>query len=109
MIGGSYGAGNYSMCGRAYSPAFLFSWPNSRISVMGGAQAAGVLAQARPGLRPKLDAHACRALYASAAVIPIITIPIHQYSQQPAARGHRAFHAEPMPWGRQMPVCMDEP
>ena len=45
IIGGSYGAGNYSMCGRAYSPHFLFTWPNSRISVMGGAQAAGVLAQ----------------------------------------------------------------
>ena len=47
IIGGSHGAGNYSMCGRAFSPAFLFSWPNSRISVMGGAQAAGVLAQVR--------------------------------------------------------------
>jgi 3-methylcrotonyl-CoA carboxylase beta subunit len=45
MIGGSFGAGNYAMCGRAYSPRFLFSWPNSRISVMGGEQAASVLAQ----------------------------------------------------------------
>ncbi|XP_015607132.1 methylcrotonoyl-CoA carboxylase beta chain, mitochondrial [Cephus cinctus] len=45
IIGGSYGAGNYGMCGRAYSPRFLYSWPNSRISVMGGEQAAGVLAQ----------------------------------------------------------------
>lgn len=44
MIGGSFGAGNYGMCGRAYGPRFLFSWPNSRISVMGGEQAAGVLA-----------------------------------------------------------------
>lgn len=44
MIGGSFGAGNYGMCGRAYSPRFLFSWPNSRISVMGGEQAASVLA-----------------------------------------------------------------
>ena len=44
IIGGSYGAGNYGMCGRAYSPRFLFSWPNSRISVMGGEQAASVLA-----------------------------------------------------------------
>jgi 3-methylcrotonyl-CoA carboxylase beta subunit len=44
MIGGSFGAGNYSMCGRAYSPRFLWSWPASRISVMGGAQAASVLA-----------------------------------------------------------------
>ncbi|WP_336645446.1 carboxyl transferase domain-containing protein [Microbacterium sp. USHLN186] len=43
IIGGSFGAGNYSMCGRAYSPRFLWSWPASRISVMGGAQAASVL------------------------------------------------------------------
>jgi 3-methylcrotonyl-CoA carboxylase beta subunit len=47
VIGGSYGAGNYGMCGRAYSPRFMFSWPNSRISVMGGEQAASVLAQVR--------------------------------------------------------------
>jgi 3-methylcrotonyl-CoA carboxylase beta subunit len=44
LVGGSFGAGNYGMAGRAYSPRFLWSWPNSRISVMGGAQAAGVLA-----------------------------------------------------------------
>jgi acetyl-CoA carboxylase carboxyltransferase component len=44
VIGGSYGAGNYAMCGRAYDPRFLFMWPNARISVMGGEQAANVLA-----------------------------------------------------------------
>ena len=44
IIGGSFGAGNYGMCGRAYSPRFLFTWPNARISVMGGEQAASVLA-----------------------------------------------------------------
>ena len=44
IVGGSYGAGNYGMCGRAYNPRFLWSWPNSRISVMGGEQAASVLA-----------------------------------------------------------------
>lgn len=44
LIGGSFGAGNYGMCGRAYQPRFLFSWPNARISVMGGDQAAAVLA-----------------------------------------------------------------
>ena len=44
IIGGSYGAGNYAMCGRAYSPRFLFQWPNARVSVMGGEQAASVLA-----------------------------------------------------------------
>ncbi|MGD3920381.1 carboxyl transferase domain-containing protein, partial [Xanthomonas citri pv. citri] len=43
VVGGSFGAGNYSMCGRAYSPRFLFIWPNARISVMGGPQAASVL------------------------------------------------------------------
>ncbi len=47
LIGGSYGAGNYGMCGRAYDPRFLFMWPNARISVMGGEQAAGVLAQVK--------------------------------------------------------------
>jgi 3-methylcrotonyl-CoA carboxylase beta subunit len=45
IIGGSFGAGNYGMCGRAYDPRFMFMWPNARISVMGGEQAAGVLAQ----------------------------------------------------------------
>ena len=47
VIGGSYGAGNYGMCGRAYSPRFLWMWPNARISVMGGEQASMVLAQVR--------------------------------------------------------------
>lgn len=45
LIGGSFGAGNYGMCGRAYDPRFLFMWPNARISVMGGEQAAGVMMQ----------------------------------------------------------------
>lgn len=45
IVGGSFGAGNYAMCGRAYEPRFLWSWPNARISVMGGEQAANVLAQ----------------------------------------------------------------
>ena len=53
VIGGSYGAGNYSMCGRAYSPRFLWMWPNARISVMGGEQAAAVLATVR---RDQLEA-----------------------------------------------------
>jgi 3-methylcrotonyl-CoA carboxylase beta subunit len=47
IIGGSFGAGNYAMCGRAYDPRFVWSWPNSRISVMGGEQAANVLAEVR--------------------------------------------------------------
>ena len=47
IVGGSYGAGNYGMCGRAFGPRFLFTWPNARISVMGGEQAASVLATVR--------------------------------------------------------------
>ncbi|HCI47930.1 MAG TPA: methylcrotonoyl-CoA carboxylase, partial [Rhodospirillaceae bacterium] len=47
VIGGSFGAGNYGMCGRAYQPRLMFMWPNARISVMGGEQAATVLAQVR--------------------------------------------------------------
>ncbi|PNU20190.1 methylcrotonoyl-CoA carboxylase [Geothermobacter hydrogeniphilus] len=54
LIGGSFGAGNYGMCGRAYSPRMLWMWPNARISVMGGEQAAGVLAQVkRDGLEAR--------------------------------------------------------
>jgi 3-methylcrotonyl-CoA carboxylase beta subunit len=47
ILGGSFGAGNYGMCGRAYGPRFVFMWPNARISVMGGEQAARVLATVR--------------------------------------------------------------
>ncbi len=55
IIGGSFGAGNYGMCGRAYSPRFLWMWPNARISVMGGEQAASVLAQVRRDSRARRD------------------------------------------------------
>jgi 3-methylcrotonyl-CoA carboxylase beta subunit len=65
IIGGSYGAGNYGMCGRGYSPRFLWMWPNARISVMGGEQAAAVLStvrrdsvEARGGQWPKDDEEA---------------------------------------------------
>ncbi|KGJ97114.1 carboxyl transferase domain-containing protein [Colwellia psychrerythraea] len=54
LIGGSFGAGNYGMCGRAYDPRFLFMWPNARISVMGGEQAAGVMAQVTRDKKAKL-------------------------------------------------------
>ena len=47
VVGGSFGAGNYGMCGRAYSPRLMFMWPNARIAVMGGDQAAGVLSSVR--------------------------------------------------------------
>jgi 3-methylcrotonyl-CoA carboxylase beta subunit len=54
IVGGSFGAGNYAMCGRAYDPRFLWSWPNARISVMGGEQAANVLAQVNRDKHAKL-------------------------------------------------------
>lgn len=53
VVGASYGAGNYGMCGRAYSPHFLFMWPNARIAVMGPPQAAGVLAQVEEAKRKR--------------------------------------------------------
>ncbi|HEX7054620.1 MAG TPA: carboxyl transferase domain-containing protein [Burkholderiales bacterium] len=53
IVGGSFGAGNYGMCGRAYSPRFLWMWPNARISIMGGQQAASVLATVRGGFPSK--------------------------------------------------------
>jgi 3-methylcrotonyl-CoA carboxylase beta subunit len=57
IIGGSYGAGNYGMCGRAYGPRFMFTWPNARISVMGGEQASSVLAQVkRDGMEARGEA-----------------------------------------------------
>ena len=77
IVGGSFGAGNYGMCGRAYEPDFLFSWPNSRISVMGGEQAAGVLVQVR---RDKLAAEGKSVSEQEAEAIraPVIA----QYEQQ---------------------------
>jgi 3-methylcrotonyl-CoA carboxylase beta subunit len=64
IIGGSFGAGNYSMCGRAYSPRFLFMWPNARISVMGGEQAATVLAAVRGAGDPESDGAAAERIRA---------------------------------------------
>lgn len=61
VIGGSFGAGNYGMCGRAYDPRFLWMWPNARISVMGGEQAAGVLATVRTDLETDEQVEAFKA------------------------------------------------
>jgi len=58
ILGGSYGAGNYGMCGRAYSPRFLWMWPNARISIMGGEQAASVLATVRGEFKSKAEEEA---------------------------------------------------
>ncbi len=82
IIGGSFGAGNYGMCGRAYSPRFLFTWPNSRISVMGGEQAASVLAQVRR------DGFAARGQDWSAAEEEAFKAPVRtQYETQ----GHPVY------------------
>lgn len=70
VIGGSYGAGNYGMCGRSYSPRFLFMWPNARISVMGGEQAANVLAQVG-GLGVRVCARACVYCEENQAINPL--------------------------------------
>ncbi len=58
ILGGSFGAGNYGMCGRAYSPRFLWMWPNARISIMGGEQAASVLSTVRGEFRSRADEEA---------------------------------------------------
>jgi 3-methylcrotonyl-CoA carboxylase beta subunit len=77
IIGGSFGAGNYGMCGRAYGPRFLWMWPNARISVMGGEQAASVLAQVRR------DGMAARGEEWSAAAEEAFKAPIRaQYETQ---------------------------
>jgi 3-methylcrotonyl-CoA carboxylase beta subunit len=72
IVGGSFGAGNYGMCGRAFSPRFLFMWPNARIGVMGGEQAAAVMREVgQPALGDRLREryeHQGRAVYSSARI-----------------------------------------
>ncbi len=80
MVGGSYGAGNYAMCGRAYEPRFLWMWPNARISVMGGEQAASVLAQVTRE-KKKRQGEAWSAEDEKAFKAPLL----EQYNQQSAA------------------------
>ncbi|MCY4192649.1 MAG: methylcrotonoyl-CoA carboxylase [Rhodospirillaceae bacterium] len=88
IIGGSYGAGNYGMCGRAYSPRFLWMWPNGRISIMGGEQAASVLSTIRR------DALQARGDSWSAAEEEDFKMPIReQYERQ----GH-PYHASARLW-----------
>lgn len=77
LIGGSFGAGNYGMCGRSYDPRFLFMWPNARISVMGGEQAAGVLAQVKRDQKDKLGEQ-CSVEDEQAFKQPIIDTYEHQ-------------------------------
>ncbi len=77
VVGGSFGAGNYGMCGRAYQPRFLWMWPNARISVMGGEQAAGVLSQV------KIDQLQAKGKNLSTSEIAAIQDPIReQYERE---------------------------
>ncbi len=71
IIGGSFGAGNYGMCGRAYNPRFLWMWPNARISVMGGEQAANVLLSSKPDQLARRDTRRLTRGRAGAAARPI--------------------------------------
>ena len=80
IVGGSFGAGNYGMCGRAFGPRFLWSWPNARIAVMGGEQAAGVLAQLRREALEK-NGQAWSAEEEAAFKAPIV----EQYARQSSA------------------------
>ena len=80
VVGGSFGAGNYGMCGRAYNPRFLWMWPNARISVMGGEQAANVL------LTVKKDQYAMKGLEMSADEETIFKRPIlEKYAEESSA------------------------
>jgi 3-methylcrotonyl-CoA carboxylase beta subunit len=88
LVGGSFGAGNYGMCGRAYSPHFLFAWPNSRISVMGGEQAANVLAQVHQ------DAQAKKGIAVSEEDLEKMRAPIRQ---QYEVEGH-PYYASARLW-----------
>lgn len=80
IIGGSYGAGNYAMCGRAYEPRFLYMWPNARIAVMGGEQAASVLAQVTRE-KKKRHGEAWSEVEEAALKAPLL----EQYNQQSSA------------------------
>ena len=89
IIGGSFGAGNYSMCGRAYSPRFLWMWPNARISVMGGEQAASVLATVadRDGTWSEDETEAFKAPLARPVRAP--GPPLLRHRPPLGRRGHR--------------------
>ncbi len=102
IIGGSFGAGNYGMCGRAYSPRFLWMWPNARISVMGGEQAASVLATVkRDGIEGKggtwsagggrsVQAADPRAIRASGPSVLRERAPVGRRRDRPGANPRRA-------------------
>ena len=92
LIGGSFGAGNYAMAGRAYQPRFLWSWPNARISVMGGSQAARVLSTVRGGFADGRGARRLRG--ADPRDLRARGIPVLRDGPAVGRRGHRpARHA----------------
>ncbi len=86
VVGGSFGAGNYGMCGRAYQPRFLWMWPNSRISVMGGEQAAGVLSQV------KMEQLEAQGKKLSPAEIEKIQAPIREQYDREGNPYHSSAH-----------------
>ena len=92
VIGGSFGAGNYSMCGRAYSPRFLFMWPNARISVMGGEQAATVLGDGRLRRRSGRGRRRCdpRAVRAPGPPVLLHRPAVGRRRDRPGGHPHRA-------------------
>ena len=93
IVGGSYGAGNYGMCGRAYDPRFLWMWPNARISVMGGEQAATVLSRGRLRPRPRADRGAARAhpraVRGAGPPVPRDRAPVGRRDHRPARHARR--------------------
>ena len=105
VIGGSFGAGNYGMCGRAYSPRFLFMWPNARISVMGGEQAGAVMREVgQPEVGARLREqyeHQGRPVYSTARLWDdgVIDPRAHARRARPGARGVRAGAAGPVGYG----------
>ena len=88
VVGGSFGAGNYGMCGRAYSPRFMWMWPNARIGVMGGEQAASVLTQVQMAAAKKagkpMDKEKVRAVATRHAPHPHLSLPPRPPPRPPA-------------------------
>ena len=95
IVGGSFGAGNYGMCGRAYQPRFLWMWPNARISVMGGEQAANVLSQVKI---EQLEAQSGGAKKLSAAALAEIAAEIQDPIREQYEREGNPYHSTARLW-----------
>ena len=87
IVGGSFGAGNYGMCGRAYDPRFLWMWPNARISVMGGEQAATVMTEVG---QPETGAQPARAVRAPGPALLLDGPALGRRRDRPARHPPRA-------------------